>query len=1525
MKRFLCAILCLGMILGALPEVSFAASLELSASKTAYFSADGKWIQKDGDNILASTNEGGWGAASSFTDADGTILSQPSFSGSNFTNARNALAAFTLPGDFDPDKVSGVTLSLTVKNVKQVSSGARLAIYGNSVDGSWSAETATGALFGANGASSGLSELPLLGLTDAVKTGNATGETASGEVVTLSSYELTQYVCDMAREGKSEITLRIAAPKGGIRVFDSEQGAKAPKLSIEQNDVGRVKILRQYISGGEVVSQEERILTNVAAGETFAVSRPAGAAEMDGVKYVFDIDESNLSTVVEAGKENVVKIIFTRYDESLTFDGYEMDDEAAWCWFADPRSISYTSGDGEIDVTIIGYIDVHGSIKATQINNNTGKVDEVLIRSNIQPDDHNNPTFLVLPDERIMVFYSRHTDERCFWYRVSEKPGDITTLGEEKCLPTSAATTYPSPFILSKDPEHIYLCWRGINWHPTIAKLDIPDENGDTQFVFGPYQTVQSTAARPYVKYASNGEDKIFMSYTTGHPDQEATNWLYFNQINIEDMTLEDINGNTLSKIGEKTLAVNTKDECRSFAIDTSGGVRDWLWQVAVADDGEPIVAMVKINGAKTSHDYYYVKHDNGEWVKTFLTNAGGHFHRSNTELCYSGGMGIDTDEPNVIYCSVPIDGAFGKVYEIVKYTMSPDGRKIEKTEQITKNSEKNNVRPFVIPSSEGKDIRLIWMNGDYYYWMVNKSYKRGYPTAAMSEKELPKEDIDLDGAAFEQSGAVALTTSSAKSVINSLMGEFTVSADISLDGYGKVLDLGEASVSIESRPTIYGMSKPSGGVAAPLWANRPRVVLTVRGEETLSPNVYANSDWWADNASGTNGEYGYTEYGGYVNMTLTYDGESFALYRDGLLDIKVSCENFSSSRAYIGAFDGTAGNIAVYDRVLNHDEIKYLADRSDPKEAGGEIQVTLKYEDMEGSAIAPDERINLSSFSDTVVPENAIIAEDGIYVLRRDYSDLSFERSGDVVTAVYAVQEKVSENLIENGSFEDENGDFSAEGWLDPKSGNEISMDDFYAVTHDKAISEGKETALDTPIPDGGWALGTRRNVGANAAGSLKRQIPVEAGKTYYFAFKVRNKNENEDGTYLKVSFNADGVNIANGDANVDEHNTIDAGVVGTEWKTVEKVFTATEGTDNILIWFRWLGDEKNTGNGPFWMFDNFELYEIEDGNAIEYEMDGEKKFLYTDTLALGERTDEGLVLPENVAGYLVEKPDGGTEFVPAGEIEITGGERITTRKVNISLIDGAQVRVGEGVDESGKVAGGSGLRFIAYVAGGADADKYISYGVEIQAEGSEAVVNIPADKYQNEERSIFTAVLTNLNVSNYNRVYTAKAYMKVSYSDGTEKTFHPEKTVSRSVYRVAAGLLKNGGDGVAKGDTGYDYGVSGEGDALYNVLNAYVNMAGIRLSLDKDGNFTMRGAGAGAYSGDILFEVESEKQAEGVYSVTVSPVSENVSYSAKIMGYWQEFVRINNNHTKAAANISDVKENADGSVTFTFTMPTE
>ena len=250
------------------------------------------------------------------------------------------------------------------------------------------------------------------------------------------------------------------------------------------------------------------------------------------------------------------------------FQGYPLTGEGAWCWFADPRAVHYTNEDGSINASYIGYIDVHGNVKAMQLDYNTGVRSEVLVRSCFQPDDHNNPTFLVLPDERVLIIYSRHTDEAAFYYRVSKRKGDITLLGEEKCIKTSHNTTYPSPFLMSDDPEHFYLCWRGIGWHPTIARLTLPDEKDEVQIKWGPYQMVQSSGARPYAKYYSNGKDKLYVTYTTGHPDNEQPNWVYFNVINLKPTAdaegnvnvapvLEDIKGKQLAVIANGPFAVN--------------------------------------------------------------------------------------------------------------------------------------------------------------------------------------------------------------------------------------------------------------------------------------------------------------------------------------------------------------------------------------------------------------------------------------------------------------------------------------------------------------------------------------------------------------------------------------------------------------------------------------------------------------------------------------------------------------------------------------------------------------------------------------------------------------------------------------------------------------------------------------------------------------------------------------------------------------------------------------------------------
>lgn len=605
------------------------------------------------------------------------------------------------------------------------------------------------------------------------------------------------------------------------------------------------------------------------------------------------------------------------------FENKMITDEGAWCWFADPRALHYENQSGTINSTYVGYIDVHGAIKATQWNHLTNTTSEVLIRSYFQPDDHDNPSFLVLPDERVMIFYSRHTDEKCFYYRVSAKPGDITTLGDEKRLATEQNTTYPSPFILSDDPNHIYLCWRGINWHPTIAKLSVPDQDDEVSFVWGPKQIVQSTGARPYAKYVSNGKDKIYMTYTTGHPDNEQPNYIYCNYIDINDLKLKDVKGKVLSALDAGAHPVNKTDYAtvNPDAVVDNSNFRDWVWEISLDAVGKPVIAMVRINGGKTSHDYYHAQWTGSEWKKTFLTNGGGAFHQSaGLEMCYSGGMALDKQNPNQVYCSQPIAGANGTVYEIVKYTVKTDGTVDRET--VTHDSQKNNSRPYCI-SNSGNSPLLVWMNGEYYDWIVSSSRPKGYPTGIYGNFQLPMADIDLerdlikkeefktpiDGVEIKDEMLVSHKNTNVTIVAANAAKAFTVSLSpyLSADAYdGKIVQIGNIT---------YGLD-----------ASTLMPYLTIGDKTYKSTNRLGNSDSWKTANRGTGGEWWTIVKLRLFSLAFTYENGVLRTYINGLIDQSVDVANLTLGDVSIGGFEGFISDCSVYGRALAQDEVKVIA-----------------------------------------------------------------------------------------------------------------------------------------------------------------------------------------------------------------------------------------------------------------------------------------------------------------------------------------------------------------------------------------------------------------------------------------------------------------------------------------------------------------------------------------------------------------------------------------------------------------------
>ncbi|MDR0542351.1 MAG: BNR repeat-containing protein [Dysgonamonadaceae bacterium] len=613
--------------------------------------------------------------------------------------------------------------------------------------------------------------------------------------------------------------------------------------------------------------------------------------------------------------------------------GFELAAEGAWCWFADPRALHYENSALGINATCIGYIDVHGAIKATQHNFNTGETSEVLIRSYFQPDDHNNPSFLVLPGGRIMIFYSRHTDEACFYYRISKTAGDITSLGEEKKLAVANNTTYPNPFILSNDPNHIYLCWRGINWHPTIARLTMPDANDTVVFDWGPKQILSSSLGsnvRPYAKYASDGVGNIHITYSGTHPQNTTLVPVYYGKINIPDtaafqITLRDVNDAQLSNVNEGVFSITGNETNASYVVaGRNVSDRGWVWDIAL-DGNTPVIAMISIADSSLSaasrHYYYYAKWNGCSWTRTQLGDTSVRFHLSNTEYCYSGGLALDHENPNIIYASQRPNG---NVFELVKYTMNPEGSSILSAENIMSGSAKNNVRPYVIPNSNKSPLHLVWMNGDYYYWIVNSSYPNGYPTSIRCDYNLYPTPVTLPAATASLSSSVIFTSASQTQTIATprISGNFTITACIkpnSSSYSGKFFQAGDLSYHLSSRST------------SAVTTAHPMPHIKIASTTYNSGNVFGSSDVWKNYSNTTNGAWYEPSKFDKVSLAITCRRDAarnvFTLttYINGLIDQRFDVAGLTFEDVTLGGFVGEILNFKVYNTALTQDQIKLV------------------------------------------------------------------------------------------------------------------------------------------------------------------------------------------------------------------------------------------------------------------------------------------------------------------------------------------------------------------------------------------------------------------------------------------------------------------------------------------------------------------------------------------------------------------------------------------------------------------------
>lgn len=378
-------------------------------------------------------------------------------------------------------------------------------------------------------------------------------------------------------------------------------------------------------------------------------------------------------------------------------------DDAAWCWFSDPRAVYHHAGAHK--QVYFGYINSAGDVMIGATDLQTHAVDSFVLHEKLEVDDHNVPSILILPDDHLLAFYTEHNGR--FFMRKSKQPSDIGAWEEERVIPFGGdRITYSHPMMLSDEENRIYVFWRGSDWQPTFAYSDDFGETwSDPQVLIAG----SGTKNRPYLKVSSDGHSRIDLIFTDGHPGVEPTNSVY--HLYYENGAFYQTDGRHIAQIDQLPIARESVDKVYDA---TKTGVRSWIADVALNRKGQPVISYMRFP-ADTDHRYHYAWWNGDRWMDEEICKAGGWMPRvapgeKVREPHYSGGMVLDHGDVRNVYLSRAVDGHF----EVERWRKKKKGWQ---TTPITAGSSTDNVRPYVVRMPKGTPPVVLWMTGYYGHY----------------------------------------------------------------------------------------------------------------------------------------------------------------------------------------------------------------------------------------------------------------------------------------------------------------------------------------------------------------------------------------------------------------------------------------------------------------------------------------------------------------------------------------------------------------------------------------------------------------------------------------------------------------------------------------------------------------------------------------------------------------------------------------------------------------------------------------
>lgn len=397
--------------------------------------------------------------------------------------------------------------------------------------------------------------------------------------------------------------------------------------------------------------------------------------------------------------------------------------EGGWCWYQDPRAIVH---DGKL---FMGAVQGNGSgpahVGVYDLENNK-PLGSVVMQDNFDRDDHNAPVFYARPDGSVLTVYQKHDREKVFYSRISD-PNDPLSWGDEMVFDMGVSMTYANLYAM-KDEGKLYNFFRGIKWNPTFVTST---DEGKTWS--NPVHFIDSELNghhRPYARYAGNGTDIVYISFTDGHPRQFG-NSLYYAEFRSGKFWKAD---GTLIK--DLKIDGPLRPSEADVVYKGSGGTRDaeysgaersvtnsaWTSSLVLDSNGYPHIAYT-VYLTNDDHRYRIASWDGQQWHDREVAYGGSALFGA--ESSYTGLITLDPVDPTYVVISTDVDPCKGtrkglhEIYrakiELTDSRKLQDGQPMIHWEPLTWNSPVGNMRPVIVRNGDRRIV--LWNRGFYSHY----------------------------------------------------------------------------------------------------------------------------------------------------------------------------------------------------------------------------------------------------------------------------------------------------------------------------------------------------------------------------------------------------------------------------------------------------------------------------------------------------------------------------------------------------------------------------------------------------------------------------------------------------------------------------------------------------------------------------------------------------------------------------------------------------------------------------------------